>query len=50
MNENQLLNGSVADFDKKHDSLSYSGKVWLMIAAGYAAAGVLLYLALHGFN
>ena len=50
MIENQRLNGSVADFDKKHDSLSYRGKVWLMIIAGYAVSGLLLYWALHGFN
>ena len=50
MIENQSFTGSVADFDKKHDSQSYRGKVWLMIIAGYAVSGVLLYWALHGFN
>ena len=52
MNENQSFNGSVADFDKHHAkySLSYRGKVWLMIIAGYAVSGVSLYWALHGFN
>ena len=46
---NQRFNGSVADHDKQHYSLSYRGKVLLMIAAGYAVSGVLLYWALHGF-
>lgn len=32
------------------NSLSYRGKVWMMIIAGYAASGVLLYWALHGFS
>ena len=50
MIENQRFNGSVADFDKKNYSLSYRGKVWLMIIAGYAVSGLLLYWALHGFN
>ena len=52
MIENQRFNGYVADSDKHHAkySLSYRGKVWMMIIAGYAVAGVLLYWALHGFS
>ena len=50
MTENQRFTWSVADFDRKSDSLSYRGKVWLMIAAGYAVSGLLLYWALHGFS
>ena len=52
MIENQRFTGSVADFDKHHAkySLSYRGKVWMMIIAGYAVSGVLLYWALHGFS
>lgn len=47
MIENQRFTWSVADFDKQHDLLSYRGKVWLMIAAGYAVSISLLYWALH---
>ena len=50
MIENQRFTGSVADNDKQQQSLSYRVKVWLMIAAGYAVSGVMLYLALHGFS
>ena len=50
MIENQRFTGLIADHDKHQQSLSYRGKVWLMIAAGYAVSGVLLYWALHGFS
>jgi hypothetical protein len=47
MIENQRFNGSAADNDKRQGSLSYRGKVWLMIAAGYAVSISLLYFALR---
>ena len=50
MIENRHFTGPVADHDKQQQSLSYRGKVWMMIAAGYAVSGVLLYWALHGFS
>lgn len=43
MIENQRFTGSVADHDKQQHSLSYRGKVWMMIAAGYAVSTWLLY-------
>ena len=50
MIENQRFTGYISDHDKQQQSLSYRAKVLMMIAAGYAVSGVLLYWALHGFS
>ena len=53
MIENQRFTSKAAKdgvYGRCSYSLSYRGKAWLMIIAGYAVSGVLLYWALHGFS